>query len=321
MACDAEFVEISPGVRMPRLGLGTFKIRGADATRVTLDALRAGCRHIDTASCYRNEEEVRSGVDEWRRERRGDDVRTDDDVSVFVTSKIAPSEMGDARARDAIRGILKRLGRRSDDSTRSENEPLDLLLIHWPGKAKTPPDSDENLVARRETWNVLEDALDSGRVRAIGVSNYTSAHLLEMMREHAIRRVPSVNQVEFHPRCQQKELRATCGRLGIKIVAYSPLGAGELLTDPRVLRCAEALSARLGERVTPAKALLAWSSRQEGVHATIVKSSEKGRIRENVGVEGFLFAAKSPDAFGDAFLELDAMDDGTHFCWDPAVVK
>ena len=68
---DAHAFEISPGVRMPRLGLGTFKVRGEDATRATLAALRAGCRHVDTASCYRNEEAIRDAVEMWKDETKG----------------------------------------------------------------------------------------------------------------------------------------------------------------------------------------------------------------------------------------------------------
>ena len=103
---SGDAVEISPGVWMPRLGLGTFKIRGEDATRSTLDALRSGCRHIDTASCYRNEEEVRLGINIWRSEaaadadgREGNEANDDD---VFITSKLAPNEMGETRVHAAL---------------------------------------------------------------------------------------------------------------------------------------------------------------------------------------------------------------------------
>ena len=104
---SGDAAEISPGVWMPRLGLGTFKIRGEDATRSTLDALRSGCRHIDTASCYRNEEEVRLGIDIWRSE--ANDGANDDDV--FITSKLAPNEMGETRVHAALDGVYERLGR------------------------------------------------------------------------------------------------------------------------------------------------------------------------------------------------------------------
>ena len=312
--------EISPGVWMPRLGLGTFKIRGEDATRSTLDALRSGCRHIDTASCYRNEEEVRLGIDIWRSEAN---EANDDDV--FITSKLAPNEMGETRVHAALDGVYERLGRGIRSSPGEPRvPPLDLALVHWPGMARTPPDSPANRTARAETWRALEDALAARTVRAIGVSNYTRTHLLEM-RDYA-RVLPAVNQVEFHPRCQQRELRRTCEALGVGIVAYSPLGCGELLEDPRVLRATAALAEASGDdAVTPARALIAWSLRQPGVVASIVKSSDGARIAANVGRDGYARAAALAEASGTAvdaaFRELDGMDDGTHFCWDPAVVR
>jgi len=222
--------------------------------------------------------------------------------------------------------VYERLGRgnRSERHRERVPKPLDLALVHWPGLARTPPDSPANRTARAETWRALEDALASRAVRAIGVSNYTRTHLLEM-RDYA-RVLPAVNQVEFHPRCQQRELRRTCEALGVGIVAYSPLGCGELLEDPRVLRATAALAEASGDdAVTPARALIAWSLRQPGVVASIVKSSDGARIAANVGRDGYARAAALAEASGTAvdaaFRELDGMDDGTHFCWDPAVVR
>ena len=316
---------------MPRLGLGTFKVRGEDATRATLAALRAGCRHVDTASCYRNEEAIRDAVEMWKDETKcgGADA---DDAAVFLTSKLAPSEMGDpARTHEALLGVLVRLGRETREvkvrkkgltETRLVPKPLDLALVHWPAKAGAAPDDASHFVARRDAWRVLERAKDAGYVRAIGVSNYTRAHL-EEMRFYAEKHLPCVNQVELHPRCQQKELRAACAELRVGVVAYSPLGCGALLEDPRVVRCAARLAAELGTShpVTPAQALLAWSLRQNGVVAAVCKSSDPARAAANVGTGGVAFALRLAELSDAAFRELDEMDDGTHFCWDPSVVR
>ena len=316
---------------MPRLGLGTFKVRGEDATRATLAALRAGCRHVDTASCYRNEEAIRDAVEMWKDETKcgGADA---DDAAVFLTSKLAPSEMGDpARTHEALLGVLVRLGRETREvkvrkkgltETRLVPKPLDLALVHWPAKAGAAPDDASHFVARRDAWRVLERAKDAGYVRAIGVSNYTRAHL-EEMRFYAEKHLPCVNQVELHPRCQQKELRAACAELRVGVVAYSPLGCGALLEDPRVVRCAARLAAELGTShpVTPAQALLAWSLRQNGVVAAVCKSSDPARAAANVGTGGIAFALRLAELSDAAFRELDEMDDGTHFCWDPSVVR
>lgn len=319
---------------MPRLGLGTFKVRGEDATRATLAALRAGCRHVDTASCYRNEEAIRDAVELWWEETR-DDGADADDAAVFLTSKLAPSEMGDpARTREALLGVLVRLGRGQTREVKEEDfagfrinkrsQPLDLALVHWPAKAGAAPDDASHFVARRDAWRVLERARDAGSVRAIGVSNYTRAHL-EEMRFYAEKHLPCVNQVELHPRCQQKELRAACAELRVGVVAYSPLGCGALLEDPRVVRCAAQLAAELQsgvpDPVTPAQALLAWSLRQDGVVAAVCKSSDPSRAAANVGAGGVAFALRLAELSDAAFRELDEMDDGTHFCWDPSVVR
>lgn len=316
---------------MPRLGLGTFKVRGEDATRATLAALRAGCRHVDTASCYRNEEAIRDAVEMWKDETKGGGADADD-AAVFLTSKLAPSEMGDpARTHEALLGVLVRLGRETREvkvrkkgltETRLVPKPLDLALIHWPAKAGAAPDDASHFVARRDAWRVLERARDAGYVRAIGVSNYTRAHL-EEMRFYAEKHLPCVNQVELHPRCQQKELRAACAELRVGVVAYSPLGCGALLEDPRVVRCAARLAAELGTShlVTPAQALLAWSLRQNGVVAAVCKSSDPARAAANVGTGGVAFALRLAELSDAAFRELDEMDDGTHFCWDPSVVR
>lgn len=316
---------------MPRLGLGTFKVRGEDATRATLAALRAGCRHVDTASCYRNEEAIRDAVEMWKDETKGSGADADD-AAVFLTSKLAPSEMGDpARTHEALLGVLVRLGRETREvkvrkkgltETRLVPKPLDLALVHWPAKAGAAPDDASHFVARRDAWRVLERARDAGYVRAIGVSNYTRAHL-EEMRFYAEKHLPCVNQVELHPRCQQKELRAACAELRVGVVAYSPLGCGALLEDPRVVRCAARLAAELGTShpVTPAQALLAWSLRQNGVVAAVCKSSDPARAAANVGTGGVAFALRLAELSDAAFRELDEMDDGTHFCWDPSVVR
>ena len=322
---------------MPRLGLGTFKVRGEDATRATLAALRADCRHVDTASCCRNEEAIRDAVELWKEETK-DDGADADDAAVFLTSKLAPSEMGDpARTREALLGVLVRLGRETREvkeedegfrinkglaETRPVPKPLDLALVHWPAKAGAAPDNASHFVARRDAWRVLERARDAGSVRAIGVSNYTRAHL-EEMRFYAEKHLPCVNQVELHPRCQQKELRAACAELRVGVVAYSPLGCGALLEDPRVVRCAARLAAELGTShpVTPAQALLAWSLRQNGVVAAVCKSSDPARAAANVGAGGVAFALRLAELSDAAFRELDEMDDGTHFCWDPSVVR
>mmetsp|Transcript_12204 Transcript_12204/g.29581 ORF Transcript_12204/g.29581 Transcript_12204/m.29581 type:complete len:234 (-) Transcript_12204:44-745(-) len=224
-------VEIAPGVWMPMLGLGTFRAKGENVKVAVRCALSCGYGHIDTASVYKNEEDLATVLAQ-HREGGG---------KVFITSKISPFEMGQERATSALDSIRRRL----------RVDCVDLVLIHWPGAAKIPPDSPQHAILRRATWRVLERELASGRCRAIGVSNYTARHLEELAAYADV--LPAVNQVEMHPQCAQAALRVTCARLGVAVVAYSPLGCGALLEHPAVA------AAAAGMGCTSAQALLAWT--------------------------------------------------------------
>ena len=148
-------VEIAPSVLMPLMGLGTFRSTGQDVRRAVHAALACGYRHIDTASVYKNEQDIALALDQWRRRRQleraaaGASSSTStadaDDDSVFITSKISPYEMGEARAQAAFDAIVQRLN----------GAVVDLVLVHWPGAARTKPDSPKHAIARRETWKVL----------------------------------------------------------------------------------------------------------------------------------------------------------------------
>lgn len=135
---------------------------------------------------------------------------------MFITSKLSPADHGYQQAREAFFESLDDLGL----------DYLDLYLIHWPAAQGVPMTSEQNAVKRRESWRALESLYKEGKVRAIGVSNYTVQHL-EQLREYA-EITPHVNQVEFHPQCQQKELVAYCEKHNIKLVSYSPLGQGRV---------------------------------------------------------------------------------------------
>ncbi len=197
------------------------------------------------------------------------------------------------------------------DGSAAGTAPIDLMLVHWPGVAKTPADSPVNAAARRQTWRVLEDFQRRGLVRAIGVSNFEVRHLEELLGYAEV--APAVNQVELHPRYQQRALRAFCEAHGIAVVAYSPFGCGALLGDPAVAAAAAAAG------VTPAQALLLW-----GLHrgmAVLPKSTRPERIAEVAPPQ--LAAAEAP--LGEAGLAcllaaLDALgeDEPVKYCWDPS---
>ena len=141
-----------PGSKpLPVIGFGTFGLKGDECRKAVSIALRVGYRLIDTASVYRNEEEVGIAVRESRVKRN----------DIFITSKISPGEQGEDLAYEAIQRSLSKLGL----------EYIDLMLIHWPGAKKVPPQSEKNRILRVGSWAALVRAQAEGLVIHIGVSN------------------------------------------------------------------------------------------------------------------------------------------------------
>ena len=170
---------------------------------------------------------------------------------------------------------------------------IDLYLIHWPEPGK-----------RHDSWRALIDLRNRGLVRFIGVSNYTVAHLKELMATSDV--VPAVNQVEFNPFLYQRALLDFCTANGIALVAYCPLARAQRLGDPRLKQ----IAARHGK--TAAQVMIRWTL-QHGVGA-IPKSSRPQRIEENAAV--FDFALDDDD-----MARLDALDERYRTCWDPSGVR
>jgi 2,5-diketo-D-gluconate reductase A len=236
------------GVEVPQLGFGVFQVPPDDTQRVVEEALAAGYRHIDTAAAYRNEKGVGAGIAASGIPRE----------EIFVTTKLWNEQQG----RDAtLVAFEKSLGRLGMDR-------VDLYLIHWPA----PP---QDLFV--ETWRAFERIHEEGRARTIGVSNFRIEDLERLGRE--TQTVPTVNQVELHPRFHQAELRAWHEEHGIVTEAWSPLGQGALLGEPAVVEVAR----RHGR--TPAQAILRWHLQLGNV--VIPKSATRERIRENIDVFDF----------------------------------
>ncbi|KAJ7513876.1 hypothetical protein O6H91_23G017900 [Diphasiastrum complanatum] len=272
------YLTLHNSVVIPRLGLGTFRSRGEQAKSSVLWALQSHYCLIDTASIYKNEAEIGQALRDSGLERD----------KVFITSKISPFEHGYDSALLAVGKILERL----------DCGYLDLCLIHWPGAAKLDVKSEENAVRRTETWQALEDMYKQGKCRAIGVSNYTKHHLEGLLSACTIR--PMVNQVELHPYLPQTLLRKYCTENNIVVQAYSPLGCGNLLSDPLV----SALAARYNR--TPAQILLRWGIQHDVV--VLPKSVRKDRIQQNAEIFYFLLSKDDMEC-------LDGLDRNHHFCW------
>jgi 2,5-diketo-D-gluconate reductase A len=241
-------VTLNNGVQIPQLGFGTWQIPPRKTREATLLALAAGYRHIDTAEAYRNEKGVGQAVRESGIER----------AEVFVTSKLKGSAHAHDDALRAFDGTMKELGL----------DYLDLFLIHWP----LPTDGDFV-----ETWSAMEAIYRSGRVKAIGVSNFDPDHLRRLMDANAT--VPAVNQVEVHPYRTQDPLRAFDAEHGIATEAYSPIAQGNVLDDPVISR----IAARIGR--STAQVTLRWHLQRGDV--VIPKSVTPGRIKENIDLFDF----------------------------------
>lgn len=243
-------VELHNGIRMPYLGLGTWRSRdGREVINSVHWALEAGYRHIDTAAIYQNETGIGEAI------RSGGVARQD----IFLVSKVWNGDQGYASTLKAFDTSLQQLG----------TDYLDLYLIHWPVKGKY-----------RETWRALEQLYADGRVRAIGVSNFLKHHLEDLMAAADI--VPMVNQVEFHPRLQQASLMEFCKTHNIRYEAWSPLMQGRV-TELKSLR---SIAEKYGK--TFAQVVLRWNL-QKGI-VTIPKSVHPERIRQNAELFDFSLA-------------------------------
>jgi len=248
-------VTLNNGVNMPWLGLGVFKVaEGSELVQAVASAVKHGYRSIDTAAIYENEKSVGEGIREAIREHS---IRRED---LFVTSKVWNADLGYESTLAAYETSLQKLGL----------DYLDLYLIHWPVQGKY-----------KEAWRALETLYKAGRVKAIGVSNFQIHHLKDLMKDAEIK--PAVNQVEFHPRLTQQELRDFCKEQGIQLEAWSPLMQGQLLDHPDL----QELAAKYGKSV--AQVILRWDL-QHGV-ITIPKSTKEQRIIENADLFDFELSA------------------------------
>ncbi|MFF2328108.1 MULTISPECIES: aldo/keto reductase [unclassified Streptomyces] len=240
---------LNDGRAIPAVGLGTWPLDDDAAERAVAGALDLGYRLVDTALNYGNETGTGRGI------ARSDVPRED----VFVTTKVPGRHHGYEPALASFEESRRNLGL----------EYVDLYLIHWP-----LPRLDLYV----DTWRALIRLRDDGRVRSIGVSNFTAAHLDRLEQETGV--LPAVNQIEMHPRLPQDELRSVHAAKGIVTESWSPLGRGrDVLAGPELAAIADA------HGVTPAQAVLRWHTQLGAV--PIPKSADPGRQRENLDLFGF----------------------------------
>ncbi|XP_068569983.1 glyoxal reductase-like [Cebidichthys violaceus] len=280
-------VLLNTGVHMPVLGLGTYKlVVPEDVNRAVDAALVAGYRAFDSAAVYQNEAELGRALKELLPKHG----LTREDV--FITSKLGSKDQGE----EAMEGALRSL-------SQLDLGYIDLYLIHWPGTQGLDVTDQRNPGNRAQSWATLEELHAQGKLKAIGVSNYTPAHMRELMQSCKV--PPALLQVEFHPKLLQTELRKVCKEYGVCFQAFSSLGKGELVTDPVVLEVAKNCEC------TPGQVLLRWAV-QQGV-PVIPKSSNPDRIKDNARLFDFTLSDADMD-------RLSALDCGRKYCRDASLV-
>ncbi|KAK9509229.1 hypothetical protein O3M35_006587 [Rhynocoris fuscipes] len=257
-------VKLNCGTDMPVVGFGTYTIRGPRIIYNAIDAaLAAGYRSFDTATSYENEEDIGRALKDLLPKYN---LKRED---IFITSKLAPKDQGADRVYNAVIRSLKLL----------DVSYLDLYLIHWPGAHGIDISNKENKKLRMESWQGLEDLHKAGKLKAIGVSNYTARHLKEVLNHSSI--PPAVNQVEFHIYYRHpEELYKLCAESGVLLQAYSSLGGNNtkaVLADPQIKKIADDLD------VLPAQVLLRWGL-QSG-YGIIPKSQTPERIISNIQLD------------------------------------
>jgi 2,5-diketo-D-gluconate reductase A len=278
---------LNNGVTLPPLGLGVFQSSPEDTAAAVQTALETGYRHIDTAAAYGNERQVGEGM------RRSGVDRSD----IFLETKVWVTDYGYDETLHAFEKAVRKL----------EVEQLDLLILHQP----VPQRFDATIAA----YKALETLLADGRVRSIGVSNFTPAHLDRLFEATTV--VPAVNQVELHPYFAQPDVQRADAEHGILTQAWSPIGGitfypgwgderRSVMDDPTIA----SIAADHGK--SPAQVMLRWHL-QEG-RSAIPKSTNPVRIAENFDVFDF-------ELGDDEMARLDALDTGVRSGPDPDVLR
>ncbi|NDV82548.1 aldo/keto reductase [Bacteroides sp. 51] len=256
-------ITLNNGLKMPVLGFGTLSLEGSVGENSVAEAISLGYRLLDTATVYGNEEAVGKGIKKSGIDRK----------ELFITTKLWVADSGYEGTKKAFETSLKKLG----------VDYIDLYLIHRPrGDVKG-------------SWKAMEELYEAGKIKAIGVSNFDTKQLKELLSYAKVK--PAVNQIEAHPFFQQNEAQADLRKMNIQMEAWSPFAGGRngVFDNP--------ILAAIGKKYnkTNAQVVLRWII-QRGI-VTIPRTADKGYMQENLDV--FDFELNKTDLKQIASLDLN----------------
>lgn len=242
-----EYVTLSNGVKMPKLGFGVFQISKEECERCVLEAIKIGYRHIDTAQSYFNEEEVGNAISKCEIPRE----------ELFITTKVWIDNYGYEKAKESVLNSMKKL----------KTDYIDLVLLHQPY-------SDYY-----GAYKALQELYCEGKIRAIGVSNFSPDRLADIAAFNEI--APHVNQVETNPLHQQLEAQKNMEKLNVQMEAWAPFGEGRnnMFHNPILKEIAEK------HNKSVAQIILRWLMQRNIV--ALAKSTHAERMKENIEIFDF----------------------------------
>lgn len=252
-------VKLNNGIEMPIEGYGVFQIDPEETEHCVLEALAAGYRSLDTAATYGNEEGVGNAIKKSGVPRE----------EIFLTSKLWVADQGYEKAKKAFEKTLEKLG----------TDYLDLYLIHQP------------LGDYYGSWRAMEELYKEGKIKAIGVSNFDSTRLVDLIVNNEV--VPALNQIELHPFLQQKDAQKVMKEYGVKVESWGPLAEAKhgILEDEMLNEIAAK------HNKTVAQVILRWHLEQGII--IIPKSVRKERMEENLDVHDFSLDESDMEKFAE----------------------
>ncbi|GME72381.1 unnamed protein product [Ambrosiozyma monospora] len=280
----ASTVKLNSGNSIPVLGLGVYQTPTDVADSVVQKALDIGYRHFDSAAAYKNEQEVADAIGAWLK--KNPNVKRKD---IFYTTKVFDTEHGYEATKKLIATSLEKA---------KAIDYIDLFLVHSP---------QSNYEKRHGTWLALQEAVESGKVKNIGVSNYGIKHIKELLAYPDLNIKPAVNQIELHPWLGRADLVKYLKDEGIAVEAYSPLARG-----PRSKRVDDPALGEFAKKYgkTNGQILIAWSLAKGFI--PLPKTVTESRLISNF--ESLNFKLSDED-----IKKLDAFDVYGVTGWDPTV--